>query len=141
MNFVCFIFIVFLFVILTPSNFVRLPQKGNKWVVSLLHGILFAAILCFTYRYFMSFGSIVEGQAQIDANGYDLSTYKNKCNVKCNNGYGNDDQCRYYHTEHLGCYKQKCNIKCDGNKYSSDCLPGSKLNTITLKNEKVTCFA
>ena len=61
MYLVCLVFIVFLFVVLTPSNFVRLPQKGNKWIVSLVHGIIFAIILCFTYRYVMSLGSNVEG--------------------------------------------------------------------------------
>ena len=70
MNFVCFIFIVFLFVVLTPSNFVRLPQKGNKWVVSLVHGIIFAIILRFTYHYFMNLGNNIEG-------------YKNNCTKVC----------------------------------------------------------
>jgi len=61
MNFLCFIFIVFLFVVLILSIFFLLPYKGNKWVVLLVLGIIFSAILCFTYHYVMSLGNNIEG--------------------------------------------------------------------------------
>jgi hypothetical protein len=40
-----FILVVALFVLLTPSIIVRLPPKGNKFTVALVHGIIFTVIL------------------------------------------------------------------------------------------------
>ena len=96
MNLVSFIFIVFLFVVLTPSNFIRLPQKGNKWIVSIVHGIIFAIILHCTYHYIMSLGSIVEGrrnrrQTKPTCNTYCGATSGRSLNrdcIKSLKGYG-----------------------------------------------------
>ena len=100
MNLVSFIFIVFLFVVLTPSNFIRLPQKGNKWIVSIVHGIIFAIILHCTYHYIMSLGSVVEGRRN-------RVSHKNKnlkCNIKCGEVTGRlNRDCKVY--KGLACYK------------------------------------
>jgi len=50
-------FTALLFVFLTPGIFVTFPSKGSKWVVALVHGILFALIYHITHKavwhYFM----------------------------------------------------------------------------------------
>jgi len=79
MYLVCLVFIVFLFVVLTPSNFVRLPQNGNKWIVSIVHGIIFVTILHFTYHYYMSSTSIVEGLAKCGFYNKKCSTFHKLC--------------------------------------------------------------
>ena len=45
------IFTTLLFVLLTPSVLVRLPQKGNKYTVAFVHGLLFAIIYHFTHKF------------------------------------------------------------------------------------------
>jgi hypothetical protein len=51
MNWVFIIYIAALFFILTPSILVRLPPKGNKYTVALVHAIVFAIIFHFTYKF------------------------------------------------------------------------------------------
>jgi hypothetical protein len=77
MYLICLIFTVLLYVVLTPSNFVRLPQNGNKWIVSIVHGIIFVAILHFTYHYCMSSKNIIEG-AKVKS-----SSTKKNCDGVC----------------------------------------------------------
>ena len=111
MNFMCFIFVVFLFVVLTPSNFVRLPQKGNKWVVSLVHGIIFAVILCFTYHYIMSLGSNIEGFKPIRVVN---KTLVPDCNVICDEKLGytkKDCKVRKVNLLNYNCVRTNFNVK------------------------------
>jgi hypothetical protein len=44
MNFVLFIILVLLFVVLTPGVLVCLPPKSGKLVVALTHGLVFAIV-------------------------------------------------------------------------------------------------
>ena len=44
------LYIVVLFVVLTPGILLTLPPKGSKLVVAIVHAIIFAIILCFTYK-------------------------------------------------------------------------------------------
>jgi len=52
MNAVFSIFVVFLFVLLTPGILLRLPPKGNKYTVALVHGLVFAVVLHFVCLYY-----------------------------------------------------------------------------------------
>ena len=44
MNFVLFIILVLLFVVLTPGVLISLPPKSGKLVVALTHGLVFAIV-------------------------------------------------------------------------------------------------
>ncbi len=49
-NIVCFLFTTLLFFVLTPGIIITLPPKSSKYVVAIVHGIVFALIWCFTYK-------------------------------------------------------------------------------------------
>lgn len=51
MNIKFSVFIVLLFVLLTPGILLTLPPKGGKYIVALVHGIVFAVVLCLAYKY------------------------------------------------------------------------------------------
>jgi hypothetical protein len=51
MNWFFTIYIAILFFILTPSVLLRLPPKGNKYTVALVHAIVFAIIFHFTFKF------------------------------------------------------------------------------------------
>lgn len=51
MNWFFTIYVAVLFFILTPSILVRLPPKGNKYTVALVHAIVFAIIFHFTHKF------------------------------------------------------------------------------------------
>jgi hypothetical protein len=61
MNLVVAIYSALLFFVLTPGVFLRFPKTGSKFVVTGVHGLLFAIILYFTagyvWRLSHSFGS------------------------------------------------------------------------------------
>jgi hypothetical protein len=40
-----FLITVVLFVLLTPGILVRLPPKGSKWTVAIVHGIVFTVVM------------------------------------------------------------------------------------------------
>ena len=44
------LFIVLLFVLLTPGILLRLPAKGSKLTVALVHGIVFALVFHFFHK-------------------------------------------------------------------------------------------
>ena len=50
MNLYMALYLVFLFVVLTPGVLLRIPPKGSKLVVAAVHGIVFAVVLCLTYN-------------------------------------------------------------------------------------------
>ena len=49
------VYIFVLFFILTPGILLRLPPKGSKMTVALVHGGVFALIYHFTHRYISQF--------------------------------------------------------------------------------------
>jgi len=51
MNWFFIIYVAILFFILTPSILLRLPPKGNKYTVALVHAIVFAIVFHFTYKF------------------------------------------------------------------------------------------
>lgn len=61
MNWILILYTTLLFFILTPSVIVRLPSKGNKWTVALIHGLIFAVIYYITSDFVMKLGSNLEG--------------------------------------------------------------------------------
>ena len=50
MNLYMALYLVFLFVVLTPGVLLKIPPKGSKLVVAAVHGIIFAIVLCLTYN-------------------------------------------------------------------------------------------
>jgi hypothetical protein len=59
------LYTILLFVLLTPGILLRLPPKGSPLVVAIVHGVVFALVLCFTHKivYRMSVGYGVDGFA------------------------------------------------------------------------------
>ena len=45
-----FLFVTLLFFVLTPGIVVTLPPKSSKYVVAIVHGIVFALIWYFTHK-------------------------------------------------------------------------------------------
>ena len=50
-NFSSFIYVVFLFYVLTPNVLLRIPPNGSKHVVAFMHAIVFALVYYCTYDY------------------------------------------------------------------------------------------
>jgi hypothetical protein len=48
------IYIVFLFIVLTPGILLRIPPKGSKLVVAAVHGIVFALVFCLSYKFVLN---------------------------------------------------------------------------------------
>jgi hypothetical protein len=44
------LYVVLLFVLLTPGVLLRLPPNGGKLTVAVVHGLVFAVVLHFTYK-------------------------------------------------------------------------------------------
>jgi hypothetical protein len=51
MNAFVFVYIVVLFVVLTPGMLVSLPVKGGKYVVAFTHAVVFAAVWWITHKF------------------------------------------------------------------------------------------
>lgn len=51
MNPILFFYVFLLFVLLTPGILLSLPPKGSKWSMAIVHGLVFALVLCFTHKY------------------------------------------------------------------------------------------
>ena len=49
-NILMFVYIVVLFVVLTPGILLRLPPGGSKLTVAVVHGIVFALVMSLFYR-------------------------------------------------------------------------------------------
>jgi len=56
-----FLFTVFLFVLLTPAILVRLPPKGSKLTVAIVHGLIFSIILHLSHRFVLGLAFNIEG--------------------------------------------------------------------------------
>lgn len=52
MNVVFSVFVFVLFFVLTPGVLLRLPSKGSKTTVTLVHGLIFAIILAVSGHFF-----------------------------------------------------------------------------------------
>jgi len=50
MHLFMFVFVAFLFFILTPGIILSLPPKGSKTVVAITHAIVFAFVLCLIHK-------------------------------------------------------------------------------------------
>ena len=55
MNVVFSVFVFVLFFVLTPGVLLRLPSKGSKTMVALVHGLIFAIILAVSGHFFWKF--------------------------------------------------------------------------------------
>jgi len=53
-------FVVVLFVVLTPGVLLRLPLKGGKYVVAIVHGLVFAFVLHLAYKNYFIYHEGVE---------------------------------------------------------------------------------
>lgn len=50
-NFSSFIYLVFLFYVLSPNVLLRIPPNGSKHVVALVHAVVFAVVYYYTSGY------------------------------------------------------------------------------------------
>lgn len=50
MQLLMFLYIAFLFFVLTPGIVLSLPPKGSKVVVALTHAVVFALVYCLTHK-------------------------------------------------------------------------------------------
>ena len=50
-NFSNFIYLVFLFYVLSPNVLLRIPPNGSKHVVALVHAVVFALVYYYTSGY------------------------------------------------------------------------------------------
>ena len=50
MKWLSFVYVAVLFFILTPGILVSLPPKSSKWIVALVHAVVYTVILTFTYH-------------------------------------------------------------------------------------------
>ena len=48
------LYMVFLFVVLSPGILLRIPPKGSKLVVATVHGLVFALVYCLTYKFVLN---------------------------------------------------------------------------------------
>lgn len=64
MNWFVTVYAALLFFLLTPAVLLRLPPNGNKYLVALVHGLVFALIFHFTHKavwqFSMSFDRVVK---------------------------------------------------------------------------------
>jgi hypothetical protein len=65
MKLIAFFFLIALFVVLTPGNFLTLPKKNmSKWAISLTHGVVFAIVWFIIHKPLtQNYGFIFEGAA------------------------------------------------------------------------------
>ena len=61
MHALCFVYIVLLFVALTPGILVSLPPKSSKYAVAFTHAIVFGVIWWFTHKYVWNLSLKLEG--------------------------------------------------------------------------------
>jgi hypothetical protein len=50
-NFSSFLYLVFLFYVLSPNVLLRIPPNGSKHVVALVHAVVFAVVYYYTSGY------------------------------------------------------------------------------------------
>jgi len=51
MNAFVFVYLVLLFVVLTPGILVSLPPRGGKYAVAFTHAVVFAAVWWITHKF------------------------------------------------------------------------------------------
>ena len=82
-NWLSFVYVAVLFFVLTPGILVSLPPKSSKWVVALVHAIVYTVILMFTYH---PVAKLVEG-AKVGGTCRrccDMADYPDEDCPKCN---------------------------------------------------------
>ena len=47
------LFLFVLFVLLAPGTLLRIPHKGGRWTVAVVHGVLFVLIVHFAGKLFL----------------------------------------------------------------------------------------
>jgi hypothetical protein len=77
------LYTIVLFVLLTPGILLRLPPKGSPLVVAIVHGAVFALILCFTHK--------AVSRLSVDGFGYGMDGFS-MC--KDNTSPGSDGKCK-----------------------------------------------
>jgi hypothetical protein len=82
-NIATLIYAVLLFVLLTPGILLRLPPKGSPLVVAIVHGVVFALLLCFTHK--------IVYRMSVDGFGYGMDGFS-MC--KDNTSPGSDGKCK-----------------------------------------------
>ena len=55
------LYVAILFVLLTPGILLRLPPTGSPLVVAIVHGAVFALVLCLTHKMVSQWSMGVEG--------------------------------------------------------------------------------
>jgi hypothetical protein len=50
-NFSSFVYLVFLFYVLSPNVLLRIPPNGSKHMVALVHAVVFATVYYYTSGY------------------------------------------------------------------------------------------
>jgi hypothetical protein len=54
-NFASFLYIVFLFYVLSPNVLLRIPPNGSKHMVAFVHAVVFAIVYYYTSGYVSGF--------------------------------------------------------------------------------------
>jgi len=88
MNWLSFVYVAVLFFVLTPGILVSLPPKSSKWVVALVHAIVYTVILTFTYHPVAKLVEGVKGNLEYDPS--------ENCISCCKYSYlrGDNEQCK-----------------------------------------------
>jgi len=73
------LYMVILFVSLTPGVLVTLPPQGSKYMVSATHGFIFVIVWCFTYN---TVSRIAEGFESGNAVAGTLCTSNDECETE-----------------------------------------------------------
>jgi hypothetical protein len=78
MNVVFSVFVFVLFFVLTPGVLLRLPSKGSKTTVTLVHGLIFSIILAVSGHFFWKYKkNVFEGAADRENISKSIVVYKN----------------------------------------------------------------
>ena len=67
MNLYMALYLVFLFIVLSPGILLRIPPKGSKIVVAVVHGLVFAFVYYLTHKIVWRATSGEEGFSQFFA--------------------------------------------------------------------------
>lgn len=64
-NIVMFLYVVLLFVLLTPGILLSLPPKGSKLTVAIVHGLVFTLVLCLTKNFVLEMSTRLLNPMQV----------------------------------------------------------------------------
>jgi len=83
MNYVVSLYTAFLFFLLTPAVLLRLPPNGSKYVVALVHAVVFAVIFHFTAKPVLLFSISLQGFKEGNENNCTGRSHWDKKSKKC----------------------------------------------------------